>query len=309
MWAHSSAVAIHTTRKLEPCTTAVTEMRSVDLAPNHWRSVIDTRHDGVVVESRQQRRARERAELKAASRRGSPHSLVTEDDLVRGWPAGTDTMIRLASRADVEAMADLVALTGVPLDDYFADALRADMLAGALRTGLRVGQEELMRDIATESTRLADGDIRPLYLRSALPLVADRKGDGIIGTLLAYPPANVVQEYYTAAAQAGPGEQHKIALMGAVSLIKIKAVAVAEHARGQHLGATLLQRCTQVYRQCQFALLYGQMPPGRGLEDFYARQGFEVKEEGERLDLWVIFGVRGGIHADRGERLFTKWIR
>lgn len=263
----------------------------------------------MVAESRQQRRARERAERKAASHHGTAHSLATEADLVDGWPVGPDTTIRQATSADVDAIAPLVASTGVALDDYLAEALRADQLAGALRTGLRSGQQELMRDIATESTRLVDGDIRPLYLRSALPLVAERHGDGIIGTLLAYPPTNVVEQFYTAAAQAGPAEQHKIGLMGAVSLIKIKAVAVAEHARGQHLGAALLYRCTQVYRQCQFTLLYGQIPPGRGLETRYERQGFQIYGEDDRLDLRAIFGLPGGIHADSGERLFAKWIR
>lgn len=149
-----------------------------------------------MVESRQQRRARERAERKAESRRGSPHSPVTEDDLVRGWPAGEDATIRLAGGSDVDAMAPLVALTGGGLDDYVAEALRADVLAGALRTGLRSGQQELMRDIATEATRISDGDLRPMYLRSALPLVAERHGD-IVGTLLAYPPTGTTSTRQT----------------------------------------------------------------------------------------------------------------
>ncbi len=238
----------------------------------------------------------------------SVHSPITEADLVRGWAAGSDTTIRLATSADVDALGPLVELTGVPLDEYVSTSLRSDLLAGALRTGLRSGHRALMEDIATEATRISDGDLRPLYLRSALALVAERADEGIVGTLLAYPPTHVVQRFYTVAAASGPREQQKIALGGAISLAKIKAVAVAEHARSQHLGAALLRRCEQVYRQCRFTLLYGQIPPGRDLEKFYSRQGFDVKDPGDHLDLWVIFGAHGGIHADRGERLFAKWI-
>lgn len=48
--------------------------------------------------------------------------------------------------------------------------------------------------------------------------------------------------------------------------------------------------------------------PGGTLETFYSRQGFEIKDPDDRLDLWLIFGTPGGIRADRGERLFAKWI-
>ncbi|MET9513187.1 GNAT family N-acetyltransferase [Streptomyces flavidovirens] len=37
----------------------------------------------------------------------------------------------------------------------------------------------------------------------------------------------------------------------------IKALAVAENARGQGLGAALLKRCAQLYWQLDFMLLYG----------------------------------------------------
>lgn len=233
---------------------------------------------------------------------------VTEGELVQGWTTGFETTIRLATGSDVEAMGPLIELTGAPFDDYLATQLRSDGLAGGLRMGLRSGHEALMQDVAAASVAVTDGDIRPLYLRSALPLVAEHPVDGIVGALLAYPPTNVVERYYTAAARDGLKAQYKVALGGAISLIKIKAVAVADHARGHGLGTQLLQRCEQVYRQCRFRLLYGQIPPDSAAESFYARHGFEVKPLGGHLDLWVIFGTQGGVYADHGERLFAKWI-
>lgn len=262
-----------------------------------------------MTESRQQRRARQRAEAKQAARLGLQR-LISEKDLVQGWPAGANTTIRLATGADVEAMSSLVELAGVALDEYVADGVRNDVVAGALRSGLRSGHDALLQDIARVSTQASSsGDLRPMYLRSALALVAERPGEGVLGTLLAYPPTHVVERYYQAAAALGPREQYKTALVGAVSLIKIKAVAVAPEAQDQRLGSALLRHCEQVYRQCRFTLLYGQMPPARNLERFYAGNGFEVKEPEDYLDVWSIFGLHGGIHADQGERLFAKWLK
>lgn len=159
-------------------------------------------------------------------------------------------------------MAPLVATTGVPLDDYIGSALRDGGLAGALRAGLRDGHRALAEDVASAASRARD-DARPVFMRTALPLVAEHQDKGILATLLAYPPIYVIYRYYTAAAEIGSDEAFKAALVGSVSLIKIKAVAVADGARGHGLGSALLQRCEQVYRQCEFSLLYGQIPPGR----------------------------------------------
>lgn len=216
--------------------------------------------------------------------------------------------VRLATSGDVEALAPLVEFTGTPLDEYLRTGLYEDGCAGALRVGLANGQQALREDIATAFSH-TDGDPRPLLLRAALPLVAEHAEHGVVGTLLAYPPGHVLEQYYTAAARWGPRAQHKILLGGAITLIKLKAVAVAEHARGKHLGAALVQRCTRVYRQCGYALLYGQIDPGRQhLHRFYAHQGFTIHERDQPLDLWVLFGIDGGIHPDAGERLFAQWL-
>ena len=53
--------------------------------------------------------------------------------------------------------------------------------------------------------------------------------------------------------------------MGCIGLTKVKAVAVAESARGQHIAGSLLKRCKQVYQHCGYLVIYGQMPPTPGL--------------------------------------------
>lgn len=178
----------------------------------------------VINESRQQRRARERAEAKAHGHGGSAGR--NEHDLVQGWSAGADTRIRLATPADVDAVAELVPLAGVELEEDLLGELRTgDGIADALRTGLRSGHDALLEDIAAASVQVAD-DPRRLFLRSALPLVADRDGE-IVGTLVAYPPINVIHRYYTQVAELGSREQQKVLLLGAIGLTRIKAVAVS----------------------------------------------------------------------------------
>lgn len=223
-----------------------------------------------------------------------------------GWPVTLDTRIRLATPGDVDKVATLVQLADVELEDDLLEGLRSDGgVAGALRAGLRSGQEALMAEIATATAKVKDP--REIYLRSLLPLVADRGGE-IVGALVAYPPVNVIHRYYTHAAAYGPREQQKVLLGGAIALTRLKAVAVAEEARGAGLGAALVRRCVQVYRACGFMLVYGQIPSDRDLEPFYSSLGFEVGEADGELDLWPIFGYPGGIHADQGERLFARWL-
>ena len=146
-----------------------------------------------------------------------------------------------------------------------------------------------------------------MYLRAALPLVADHPTRGVVATLVAYPPMNVVEQFLDTAP---PGERRKISLGGAFSLIKIKAVAVSEEFRRAGLGHALLQRCVQVYRQCGYTLLYGQFPTEREhLAGFYRRAGFTVHQPDQPINLWVLFGLDGNLSADHGERLFALWLR
>jgi hypothetical protein len=49
------------------------------------------------------------------------------------------------------------------------------------------------------------------------------------------------------------------------------------------------------------------MPPTPGLDTFYRRNGFEVLDSGQGLDLWPVFGVHSRVDTDPGERFFIRY--
>lgn len=122
-----------------------------------------------------------------------------------------------------------------------------------------------------------------------------------IGALHALPPASVLAQVM------GKGVPAELATVGAFAVVKIRAVAVAESARGQGVAAALLKRCLQLYFQLGYFVAYGQFSNGSGLETYYARQGFQVLGDGEGLDLGPNLGLPFGIQAEPGERLFLRW--
>jgi GNAT superfamily N-acetyltransferase len=138
--------------------------------------------------------------------------------------------------------------------------------------------------------------------------VAEHRDQGIVGTLLAYPPTNVVSDHLTRTkhAKTDPRAHDKLLLSGATLLSKIKALAVTETARRHGIGAALLKRCTQIYFHSGYHLIYGMMPPTPGLDSFYRRRGFSVMDPGAPIDLWVIFGIHSHITPGADERYFLR---
>jgi hypothetical protein len=93
-------------------------------------------------------------------------------------------------------------------------------------------------------------------------------------------------------------------MASAIGAAKVKAVATAARARGAGIGNALIQCCNQVYFRCCYVMIYGQMPGVPGLDAFYRRNGFDVLDVGDELDMWVVFGVHFRIRTDPGERFF-----
>jgi GNAT superfamily N-acetyltransferase len=210
----------------------------------------------------------------------------------------------------MDAVRELATLAGTTLDDVLAVAVASGAAGRALRAGLSGGVDGFHQHIAE---RLFDRPDDPLqaYLSAALVLVADHCEHGVVGTVAAYPPANLVQLHIDGARRRGttdPRELNRLMMLGAVGLVKVKALAVAEPARGRNVGGSLLLRCRQVFSACGYALLYGQMPPTPGLDAFYRRNGFEVLGHGEGLDLWPVFGVHSLVSTDPGERFFIRYL-
>uniref|UniRef100_UPI003F498372 GNAT family N-acetyltransferase n=1 Tax=Amycolatopsis sp. CA-096443 TaxID=3239919 RepID=UPI003F498372 len=106
---------------------------------------------------------------------------------------------------------------------------------------------------------------------------------------------------------APPPDIRKIIAASAIALAKVSTLAVAEPYRGSGIGAALLSRVKKIYFANGYFYVYGQIRPDKpGLATLYRRQGFEVREPDEGLDLRVVFGIPRGIRPDQGERFFVR---
>jgi hypothetical protein len=93
-------------------------------------------------------------------------------------------------------------------------------------------------------------------------------------------------------------------------------VARVGRRQGRGIGAGLLARFKDICLACGHFSLFGQFQPatkktffgsrqpGNNLERFYGERGFTILPIGTPLDLWVVFGIGGGIFPDGGERMF-----
>jgi len=55
--------------------------------------------------------------------------------------------------------------------------------------------------------------------------------------------------------------------------------------------------------------VYGQFPPGRGLDTFYGRFGFDILDHADGVSVEAVFGIPLVFGADpgSGEQLFVRW--
>jgi GNAT superfamily N-acetyltransferase len=233
---------------------------------------------------------------------------ITERKLDGGWAAAPGVRVRQAAAGDMDAVCELAALAGVSIEDDLVRSVASGSAGLALRAGLGMGQEGFNLHMVEQFIAHRDEPLRA-YLSAALVLVADHRDHGVVGALVAYPPPNIAQMHLDGTRRriTDPREREKLMMLGAVGLAKVKAVAVAEPARGRNIGGALLLRCRQVFFACGYVILYGQMPPVPGLDAFYRRNGFEVLGHGEGLDLWPVFGVHSLIDTGQGERFFIRY--
>ncbi|KZB79643.1 GNAT family N-acetyltransferase [Amycolatopsis regifaucium] len=199
----------------------------------------------------------------------------------------------------------------IELGTAMAEAIRDGVMGRAHRAGLAArgrvhGQPGFSRAVAQA---FADQGPDQAFATASLVLVAEHREHGVIGTVIAFPPPNVTEQYMTHAERmnAAAPEVRKLMLVGIVGLVKVAVLAVAEAHQGSGLGAALLSRVKKIFFSHGYVFVYGQIRPDHaGLAAFYRRQGFEVREPDEGLDLWVVFGIPGGIQPDRGERFFVR---
>jgi GNAT superfamily N-acetyltransferase len=224
---------------------------------------------------------------------------ATADRLVSGWPGPGGTHIRLARHGDTEQILGLLALAGIGLDPVVGAVIEAGTVASTLLLGLDHGPEGMLGPLAEAVAADRPDEAMPGLV---LVLVAEDRDGFLRGVLQAVPPDNVLADAIKA------GVPVLNAVVGAAKIAKIRAVAVAEDARGNRIGETLIRRAVRTYLQLGFLLVYGQFPVGSGLEKYYARQGFTVLDEGQDIDLRRI-NLPILIRTDPSdpERLFVRW--
>lgn len=231
-------------------------------------------------------------------KRSQPSLRLTRQKLVEGFTGPGQTLVRVARPEEGQKVGELLKAATGEIEQAHLDGVAAGRCGTWLLEGLsgvdRAMTEPLVRAAAEERLQEA-------ALALTLPLVAQGRDGELVGALLALPPGMVVQTVRDAGYP-----QH--ALLAMLKYAKIKALAVAQDAQGQGLGAALLKRCTQLYWQLDFMLLYGEFEVERALGPFYARQGFTVLEPGESTDVgYVLTGRPIGLGAGPGEQLFLRW--
>jgi GNAT superfamily N-acetyltransferase len=223
---------------------------------------------------------------------------ITPDRLIRGWSGPRGMRIRLLAVEEVDRWLELLEAVHIEHEEALLAALRDGTLGRLLPAGLTGGSEALLDEFGQELFR--GEPVRAMAGLSAALVAEDREGR-LVGALHALPPASVLAQVIT------KGVPAQLATVAALAVVKIRAVAVDERARGLGVGSALLRRCLQLYFQLGYYVAYGQFSSGSGLETYYAQRGFEILAEGEGLDLTMNLGLPFGINAEPGERLFVRW--
>jgi GNAT superfamily N-acetyltransferase len=224
---------------------------------------------------------------------------ATADRLVTGWAGPGGSRVRLARPGDTDQVTRLLALADISLDPAVGAVIKAGTVASTLLLGLDHGTNDMLRPLVEAAAAGNPDDAMPGLV---LALVAEGRDGSLGGVLQAVPPTNVLADGVEG------GVPVLNAVLGAAKVAKIRALAVAEDARGMGIGATLIRRTVGIYRQLGYCLVYGQFPTGSGLENYYSRQGFTVLDEGQHIDLSRL-GLPIHIRTDPSEpeRLFVRW--
>lgn len=222
---------------------------------------------------------------------------LTAAELAEGLVLASGVRIRMARAEDVETARRLVALAGseVNLESRLADAVPDGRLGAAVLKGLDEGPEALTYEMAVAASPEGEGSVEDLVIGLSCVLVAEHPEDGVVGALVALPPARVLSNI---------GIPDMESLVGLLKVIKLKAVAVDPAHRSGGIAAALIASCRQIYSQLRYLLLYGQFEAGSGLETYYQRQGLTVLKEGQGVKL-TMFSVPAGIYTDPSERFFA----
>ncbi|MEJ8631939.1 GNAT family N-acetyltransferase [Streptomyces sp. MS2.AVA.5] len=225
---------------------------------------------------------------------------LSADRVLTGWQGPAGTRIRLARAKDAEAADALMATSGDGLRfmPVLRTAIEDGMAASAMLAGLGSSATAAYYDAA--SATFTDRPMNEALTTVCLTLVATDEQDHTVGVLSATAPGTIVDM----AMNNGYTADKAMAL--SLFVAKIHGLAVAEHARGQNIAATLLKRTWQVHQQLGYVLLYGSYEADRDLSAFYARNGYTVHTPGETFPLdRANLPFRLGAGDD--QCMFTRW--
>ncbi|MFF4647707.1 GNAT family N-acetyltransferase [Streptomyces sp. NPDC001389] len=216
--------------------------------------------------------------------------------VIDGWPEQGGTIRQIRPREWARAN-ELLPAAGVELDRHFAAAIDDGTLGTVLLDGLAAhvgGFHERFLDT------LQGQDLVQQLVPCSLVLVAEDSSGRIVGVCEVLPPTTTIMT------MRNMGYPDVVAMMLAVTVGKLRGLAVDEAVRGQGWGSALLRRTMQVYDQLGFVALEGSFDLGSThLEAFYRRHGFEVLDVGGKIQLDHL-GPVVQIGTDSSERMFVR---
>lgn len=216
--------------------------------------------------------------------------------VIDGWPEAGGRIRRI--RAGEWARAnELLPAARVELDKYSIAGIDDGTLGAALLDGLHA-DVEVFHERFLETLQGQDLPLQLVPL--SLVLVAEDTGGRIVGALEVLPPASAI------VGMRKMGYPPVLAMMLAVTVGKVRGLAVEEDARGRGWGSGLLRRAVKVYDQLGFVTLHGFFDVSSPrLEAFYTRHGFTVLGVGERVEMSHL-GPTLHTGSDPTERMFAR---
>ncbi|MFI1205660.1 GNAT family N-acetyltransferase [Streptomyces sp. NPDC020883] len=194
---------------------------------------------------------------------------LSADRVRAGWQGPAGTRIHLARPQDADAADALMATSGDGVE--FMPVLRTAIEDGSAASTMLAGLGGGTSAYHDAASHAFTGRPRNEALTTVcLTLVATDEQDRTVGVLSATAPGTVIHM----AMNSGYGIEKAVAL--SMFIAKIHGLAVAEHARGQGIAATLLKRTWQIYQQLGYFLLYGSYEADCDLSAFYTRCGYTV---------------------------------
>jgi GNAT superfamily N-acetyltransferase len=244
--------------------------------------------------------SKRRKQGKGRSRRKvAPIPRISAERLRSGWSGPNGTRVRLAASGESADVARFMAMAGSAFDTDLAAAIDNDTIATAVLAALNGDRRAILAEFAALS---AGEDPTPREAALTTVLVAANRVGELVGAFGAYPPLAAISQGLVA------GIQPELMLASGALIVRFSGLGVDEPARGAGIGNALMRGAIRLYDQLGYQIAYGQIPPGRGLEHYYRRFGFEVLGVGEPLSLEKYLGIPMGLVADTEERFIVRWV-